>query len=174
MAELVGAAFGLAFDALVEVRASAGNSYGLGLVSPVNTAGAKIRRIPDQMAPPVLVSVTEARIDLSWSALVGATTGNSPVTAYNVYWDNGGGVTGIALLDSLVTTVAVPGLTGGATYRFKVRARNIYGAGAFSTELAVLASDLPDKVAIPSVTVATAATDVVIAWTAPAAHSAPL
>ena len=96
------------------------------------------------------------------------------MTSYNVYWDNGGGTTSIALLDSLVTTLSVPGLTGGVTYRFKVRAKNRYGAGAFSTELAVLASDRPDAVAIPSVSIGAAATNVVITWTAPDEHSATI
>ena len=38
--------YGLAFDTLVEVRAAAGNSFGVGTPSPTNTAGAKTRRIP--------------------------------------------------------------------------------------------------------------------------------
>jgi hypothetical protein len=60
MAELTGATFGLAFDVLVEARASAGNAYGLGLPSPVNTEGARTRRAPDEMSAPIAVSVTEA------------------------------------------------------------------------------------------------------------------
>ena len=39
--------YGLSFDALVEVRASAHNSYGWGTASAVNTAGARVRRVPD-------------------------------------------------------------------------------------------------------------------------------
>jgi hypothetical protein len=124
------------------------------------------------MAVPVTVTVTEAQIDLSWSALASPADGNSAVLAYNLYWDNGSGTTAIALLDALSTTLSVPGLTGGTYYRFKVRARNIYGPGAFSTELVVLASDLPAQVDIPTVTIATSATDVVVAWTAPEAHAA--
>jgi len=174
MSVLTGPSVGLAFDALVEVRASAGNAYGLGLASPANTAGARTRQAPDQMDPPALVSVTEAEIELSWSALTAPANGNSEVTAYNVYWDNGGGTTSIALLDSLATTLAVPGLEGGVTYRFKVRAWNRYGAGEFSSELAVLAADRPDALAIPSVTIGAAETDVTIAWAAPDAHSAAI
>jgi len=70
MSELSGTSIGLAFDVLVEVRIAAGNSYGLGLASPVNTLGARVRRTPDQMTPPSLLTVTEARIELSWAALV--------------------------------------------------------------------------------------------------------
>ena len=174
MSLLTGATFGLAFDTLVAARASAGNAYGLGAVSPVNTGGARTRRAPDQMAPPALVSVSEASISISWVALGPPLDGNSGVLAYTVYWDNGSGSTTIALLDGLATSVAVPGLVGGVTYRFKVRARNVYGAGAFSSELSVLASDLPDKVATPTVSVGAAATSVTIAWSAPFDHAAPV
>jgi hypothetical protein len=174
MSTLTEAPYSLPFDRLVEVRASASNSYGWGPPSPVNSAGARVRRAPDQMAPPVVTAVTEAQISLQWTALTAPGDGNSAVLAYNAYWDNGSGTTNIALLDGLATTAVVPGLTGGTTYRFKVRARNIYGNGAFSTELAVLASDLPDKVAIPTVAVAAASVDVTVTWDAPGDHAAPL
>jgi hypothetical protein len=119
MAELTGVNFGLAFDALIEVRASAGNSYGLAAApSPTNTIGARIRRAPDQMAIASLTSVAESQIDITWTPLSAPEDGNSAVTSYNVYWDNGGGSTTIALalVDSLTTTLSVPGLTGGSTY----------------------------------------------------------
>jgi hypothetical protein len=174
MSALTGAPVSLGFDVLAVARVSAGNAYGLGAASPGNTAGARTRRAPDQMPPPGLVSVAEAQIALSWAALGAPADGNSAVTAYNVYWDNGGGSTDIALLDSLSTSVTVPGLTGGVSYKFKVRARNIYGDGDFSPELVVLASDRPGAVAIPSVTIGAADTDVTIAWAAPDDHSAAI
>jgi hypothetical protein len=44
----------------------------------------------------------------------------------------------------------VTGLSGGLNYKFKVRGRNIYGYGNFSTELIIEASDMPGKPEIPS------------------------
>jgi hypothetical protein len=126
------------------------------------------------MAAPVAVGVAEAQIDLEWTALSAPENGNSEVLAYSVYWDNGSGTTSIALLDALATSVSVPGLTGGVTYRFKVRARNLYGSGTFSTELEVLASDLPDKTAIPTVTIGSTDTAVTISWTEPGDHAATI
>jgi hypothetical protein len=61
-----------------------------------------------------------------------------------LYWDNGSGTTNIELINSLVTSYTVTGLTGGATYMFMVRASNIYGYGAFSNVLSVVPSDIPD------------------------------
>jgi hypothetical protein len=99
MAELRTSPHSLAFDALVQVQAKAYNLYGWGDFSPVNTLGAKIRRVPNQMAPPVATAVTESKIDIQWTALAAPNDGNSAVLAYVVYWNNGNGVTDIVLLD---------------------------------------------------------------------------
>lgn len=164
----------MTFDTLVEVRASARNSYGWGSTSTTNVVGAHARTKPNQMTTPTTTSITEARIALEWTALSSPANGNSEVVSYSVYWDNGSGTTSIALLDSLVTSVSVPGLTGGVTYRFKVRARNIYGSGVFSTVLSVLASDLPDKMSTPTVTIGSADTSVTITWVEPGDHAASI
>ena len=144
MSTLTGVDYGLAFDTLVEVQAAAGNSFGVGTASAANTAGAKTRRVPDAMVVPIVASVAESLIGISWAAVTSPADGNSPITAYNVYWDNGSGSTSIVLLDGPALTVSVPGLTGRTTYKFKIRAKNIYGEGLFSPELSVLASDIPD------------------------------
>jgi hypothetical protein len=174
MSTLRAAPHSLAFDAFVEVRLSARNAYGWGASSAVNTDGARVRVEPSQVAQPVLTSVTEAQIAISWTALASPDDGESAILSYVVYWDNGGGTPTYPLLDALQTSVSVDGLTGGTTYRFKVRARNIYGFGPWSPELAVLASDLPDQVAIPTVTIGASETAVTVAWTAPGDHSAPI
>jgi hypothetical protein len=126
------------------------------------------------MDPPTLTAVTESQIDLSWTDVTTPANGNSDITLYSLYWDNGSGTSNIVLLEALQTTIQVTGLTGATTYKFKVKARNIYGSGEFSTELAVLASDIPDKMAIPTVTIAPTATQVVISWSEPDDHSATI
>lgn len=51
MASLVASgSHALAFDTLVEVRVSAANVRGFGPTSALNTAGARIRQVPAQMA----------------------------------------------------------------------------------------------------------------------------
>jgi hypothetical protein len=47
MSVLRASPYSLGFDALVEVRASAQNSYGWGTVSGTNAVGAQVRREPD-------------------------------------------------------------------------------------------------------------------------------
>ena len=126
------------------------------------------------MSAPVATAVTESQIDLSWTDLGSPDNGNSAITKYVLIWNNGGANTNIQLLEALQTTLQVTGLTGGETYKFMVRAHNIYGAGAFSSELVVVASDKHDKVDIPTVTIGTADTNVAISWTKPDEHSATI
>jgi len=94
-----------------------------------------------------IVTVTsklQTEISLSWTALTGTATGNSAILSYNLYWDNALGTTNIEVIDSLVTSHTLTGLVGGQNYLFKVRAKNIYDYGDFSSEVSVLASDVPD------------------------------
>lgn len=133
MSTLTSAPYGYLFDQLVVVRASATNARGTGSTSTPNSSGAKIRSVPSVMSTPTQGPSSDTDISVTWSSLTGTATGNSAILSYDLYWDNGSGTINIELTDSLVTSYTVSGLTGGATYLFKVRARNIYGYGAFSS-----------------------------------------
>ena len=137
--------FGYSFDQLVVVRVSGSNSIGFGPTSLPNTAGAKIRTAPLAMNPPSRGSLsTDNSIQVVWSDPGSPITGNSPILSYNLYWDNGTGITSISLVDSNVLSFIIGGVTPGKTYMFKIRARNIYGLGAFSNDFSLIASDIPD------------------------------
>jgi len=111
------------------------------------------------MSPPTLdSSSTDVAVTLDWIALSGVNAGNSAVISYSLLWD--AGVTTatsptVELIDALVTTFTVTGVTGGTTYRFAVRARNIYGYGPTSTILVVVPADAPGKTATPTVALST-------------------
>ena len=98
--------------------------------------------------------------------------------AYSLYWDQGDATRAAAdtpLIDALVTSFVVTGVTGGAPYRFAVRARNIYGPGPFSAVLTVVPADAPGKTGIPTAALTDASqTSVTITWPAPDAHSSPV
>jgi len=66
----------------------------------------------------------------------------------------------------------VNALVGGSTYKFKIAAVNIYGPGPFSDEISVLTSDVPDQVAIPTVSIV--GTDVQISWGEPINNFEPI
>jgi len=137
MSTLTTSPFSLTFDTLVEVRISATNIIGTSSTSTVNTSGARIRRAPGTMGVVTKASGDETMMVISWTALTSATdTGNSAITAYNLYWDAGAGTSAtISLYEGLTTSYTLTGLISGKNYRFKIRAKNIYGYGTFSNEV---------------------------------------
>ena len=124
------------------------------------------------MDVPYQLLSTDNTITVEWTELTGAQTGNSDILSYNLYWNDGSGDLTIELCDSLRTSFTVTSLIGSTTYSFKVRAFNIYGYGEFSDVYQVVASDLPGKPVIP--TVSLSGTDVIVSWVEPAPHSAEI
>jgi hypothetical protein len=62
------------------------------------------------MLAPSEVYSTDLEMKVKWESLVGANTGDSAILSYNLYWDDGTGVTEIELVDDLVNEVTVSGL----------------------------------------------------------------
>jgi len=100
------------------------------------------------MSAPTVSSYSDTSIVLTWSALSSPNNGDSAITGYDLYWDNGSGDTpGISLFDALGLTYTVTSsmIVPGTTYRFAIRARNMYGyATSLSPIVSVLAIDVPD------------------------------
>lgn len=70
--------YSLTFQDLIEVRATAQNSYGFAnSPSKVNTEGALVRTEPDQMQAPAEVYSTDLEIKVEWQQLTGSATGDS-------------------------------------------------------------------------------------------------
>jgi len=157
MDTLLVAPYNYAFNSIVRVRVSAANFYLFGALSPVSDdSGARIRVIPIKMAPPTADPLsTDVTLIINWVALSGADAGNSAVIAYSLLWDAGDNTKAdeafTELENKLVTSFTVNGVTGGLTYRFKVRARNIYGYGPASDSTQVVPRDAPGKTATPTV-----------------------
>jgi hypothetical protein len=124
------------------------------------------------MGPISVLSKTETEISLAWSALKGVLTGDSAITEYILYWDNGTGVVDILLTNQNILNYRVKGTTGGVTYRFAVAASNVYGQGLTSDVLVSLASDVPDI--IPIVATSIVGTDVLVTWSMPDPNFEPL
>ena len=87
------------------------------------------------MGPISVISKTETEITLSWSSLTGVATGNSEITAYNLYWDNNSGTVDKLIVSGLVNQYTVKGTVGGNTYLFEITASNVYGEGDRSPAL---------------------------------------
>jgi hypothetical protein len=74
-------------------------------------------------------------------------TGDSPILSLNLWYDQGkSNWTSLTGLDSysLSEYFKVDKLTPGQDYKFKYRAINIFGIGAFSEEYSVKAATKPD------------------------------
>jgi hypothetical protein len=66
------------------------NQYGYPTYSPLNTAGAIIQNVPNQMSIPTRVASTrENELHLAYTGLTGSGTGGSPIVSYIVLWDKG-------------------------------------------------------------------------------------
>ena len=102
-------------------------------------------------------------------------TGGSPILSYHLQFDQGTGNEDWADLvgfpvDSLVTTYTVTGsIVKGTAYRFRLRSKNIYGFGDYSSLATVFSSDVPEMPA--PVTTEISGVDVVITWVAPYGNS---
>jgi hypothetical protein len=155
-------------------KVSAHNSLGWGVQSSANTDGSTVRTIPQQMSAPIVSSYSDVLISLTWAAVTNSpANGGSGILGYQLLWDNGLDATpSVSLQDSLTTSFNVVStmLTPGTTYKFALRARNIYGySSSISTVVTVTAIYVPDAVGIPTVAQGTGseATKVQITWSNP-------
>ena len=130
------------------------------------------------MTAPTSGSLTTQKvIDIVWTAVTSPNDGGSSVTSYNLYWDQGysswttvvgqySDYTGTSYLIGI-------GLTAGNSYSFKVRAKNKWGFGSFSSVTSIVACGTPGS---PTVTtsIVSSSGDVKISWTKPAINGADI
>lgn len=83
------------------------------------------------------------QIGLAWTAPV--FEGGSIITGYQLWYDNasGGEIDTILEVSLTDTSYIAIELTQGATYQFKLEARNVYGLGFFSNVITILAAQEP-------------------------------
>jgi len=147
------ATYGYALEDLVEARVAAWNWVGMSMYSEANEDGALARTVPQAPDPPTEGEETsETQLQVDWTDVVGNKDGNSPVTSYSLWWDNGDDSVEpeTELINDDVRTYIITGLVPGS-YRFKVRAHNIYGPGEWSDIATIRASFVPDVVATMTV-----------------------
>jgi hypothetical protein len=123
MSEITGT-FAYTFDSLVLVRVSSTNEYGTSTTT-ANFGSARARRVPSTMSAPVIASSSDTSIVITWTELSGTTAGNSAITSYTIYWNKGTDATATTVVTEALfatPTYTFTSLTGGATYRFAIRA----------------------------------------------------
>jgi hypothetical protein len=133
------------------------------------------------MAAPTRGGTTaELQITTEWVALTDFNdAGGAPITSYRLEWD--AGTAGVTWSDVVGHTASylgtdytiTTGVVAGVSYRLRVSAYNAHGYGAYSPEVTIVASAVPDRAGAPT-TVISGATNVAIAWTAADPNSAAL
>lgn len=76
------------FDALVLVRVSATNAYGTSTPA-TNFGSARIRSAPIKMTDITIASYSDSQITITWDSFSGTDAGNSAITSYNLWWNQG-------------------------------------------------------------------------------------
>jgi hypothetical protein len=132
-----------------------------------------VNKVPNAMATPTQGSLTtSSQIEINWVALQGQDTGNSAITSYNLQmeiatdvWQD---IVGASTSYLQTSFLLIDSVSGGQTYKFRVRALNIYGAGDFSSSASIIADGIPDRmVAVSIVKDPGDNTKVLVSWTAP-------
>jgi hypothetical protein len=100
-------------------------------------------------------------------------TNGAAITSYNLYWD--AGTSGSSYLSLIGEATDFTGLTHtqtsdvieGNSYKFKVRAKNIFGWSDFSSVLTIVAAHAPNTMDAVVTSIDSLTGDVQITWTAP-------
>lgn len=123
--------------------------------------------------PTNLLKVTADIDHITFSWQEPADNGGTPVTDYQIMWDNGQG-SGMSMLASSTSgpvtqwtttgTVSAADLLDGVLYRFSVIAVNAIGAGSTSEVIGIYAAEVPDAPEAPTL-VSQASNAITISWT---------
>jgi hypothetical protein len=100
--------------------------------------------LPTPPLSPILISSTSSTIHFEWFDPI--SNGGTPVSDYQIYWDNGTGNQFDLLTETTLgmnSYFQQAGLTAGIYYSYKIRAINHVGVSASSRSLKVVASAVP-------------------------------
>ncbi|WP_433076804.1 fibronectin type III domain-containing protein [Dactylosporangium sp. CA-052675] len=143
------------------------SAFAAGLEGPRSSASAPVTAldVPAAPGPPAVAVAGDRSMSLTWTAPA------PPVTGYGVEMsEDGGAFTAVPTGDCAAPATAscsISGLTAGASYRFRVTARNQAGAGvASAASAATVAVAAPGAPAIGPVSVNGSGT-VSVTWTGP-------
>jgi hypothetical protein len=150
-------------------------SYGLG-------SGASVQTVPSPMTDPRRASgTTTEAIVVEWDQLLYPNTGGSEILSYSLESKTTTGswttLTGLTQ-DQTNTYLSVSVVESGETSLFfRIRARNKYGFGEYSSIVAIKASSAPDKVDMPDarwVSISDTEAGIEISWNAPSSNNEPI
>ena len=151
-------------------RVSATSGYGTGVAS--NMASAIASDVPDQVTGLTGTALPSAEIKIDWTT---PANNGYAITGYVIERSIDAGQTwGVLVADTQSTSITYTdtALTIGDTYNYRVAAINAVGTGTISSDVAIVAGDVPSTPVI--VITAQAGSQIEITWTAPNANAYPL
>jgi len=126
-------------------------------------------------------STSSSQVHVDWSAVsTSPANGGSTITSYNLQWDAGSSGTtwtdliGVSPETTVTTYTVTSGIVSGTTYQFKVRAKNYWGWGDFSSTVSVLAASAPSQMAAATTSIDASTGGVKIEWVEPSSNGAPI
>jgi hypothetical protein len=132
--------------------------------------------------PPTVPSrnsaTTKSQLRVDYAPLIGTTTGGSTITSLHLQWDQGsGGESWYTLIGEVLPSTSqsytVTGyVVAGRTYKFRYRAKNIFGWGPYSDQGDILAASRPSK--MQPLAVSLFGTNVKIQWTPSESNASPI
>ena len=147
-------------------RVSATSGYGTGAAS--NMASAIASDVPDQVTGLTGTALPSAEIKLDWTT---PANNGYQISGYLIERSTDGGATWgtlVADTQSQAITYTDTALTIGNTYNYRVAAINAVGTGTVSSDVAVVAGDIPSQVTL--VVTAQPSSIIELTWTAPASN----
>lgn len=118
---------------------------------------------------------------MNWNALTtDEETGGATILSYSLEWDNGSGLDNYTPLVGYssdftgLTYQVSSNVSAGTTYRFRIRAKNVWSWSNYSSVVSALPSAAPDPMAQLVSIVNDTTGAVKVSWTAPADNSAPI
>jgi Fibronectin type III domain len=145
----------------IRAKVQAINSRGGSILSDASTELViSVQTVPTKMTTPFrnpLTTPVVTQIDVEWNALSDPANGGSAITSYFLEWDAGttgttwSEVVGLSPLSTLTkysVTGGSSGLTIGASYQFRVTARNKHGWGTVSDAFTLKAAQKPSTVSL--------------------------
>jgi hypothetical protein len=176
MASLITAPFSLTEGTLIVAVVESVNMIGSSAASPENAAGALVQVVPHAppSAPTRGSNTNGASLEVLWATY--SQDGGSAILAYGLEIDLGDGAGYVPAAEVLVSSGATSatitsGISSGATYTLRYRARNVHGWSAYSPtpDLTIIAATVPSPPADPVETINNALTTAVtVSWGEPA------
>ncbi len=104
-------------------------------------------------------------------------TGGTSIISYNVQWDSGSSgsfwsnLAGFSSNYLAQTYTATSAIIAGTSYQIRIRAKNYWGYGPFSSVITIKASAAPNQVSVPMTSIDVLSGGIRVNWAAPYANS---